>query len=110
MADCQAYIPPMAQAKVSKIQSTVLKCRAVVMAEGEGDEPDRTPKREGDHGANANAGKEGRLPALCTTFQKAGNNIPPPCRVLQRQREQPRAIDATSVGKSVENSVIINHI
>ena len=24
MADCRAYIPPMAQAKVSKIQSTVL--------------------------------------------------------------------------------------
>jgi len=24
MADCQAYIPPMAQAKVSKIQSTML--------------------------------------------------------------------------------------
>ena len=87
MADCQAYIPPMAQAKVSKIQSTVLKCGAVVMGDDEGEEPDRTPKRDGDHGANANAGKEGCLPALCTTLQKIGNKIAPPCGVLQRQRE-----------------------
>ena len=57
--------------------------RAVVMGDDEGKDPDRTPKRDGDHGANTYAREEGRLPALLAALQKIGHKIAHPCRVLQ---------------------------
>ena len=41
-----------------------VECGAVVMGDDEDEDADWTSKCDGHHGANANAGKKGGLPAL----------------------------------------------